>query len=59
MIGCGGVGLATINAARIAGAGRIIAADPMPEKRALARKLGATDVDRPDRAKAPRPRSSR
>jgi S-(hydroxymethyl)glutathione dehydrogenase / alcohol dehydrogenase len=44
VIGCGGVGLATINAARIAGAGRIIAVDPIPEKRALARKLGATDV---------------
>ncbi|WP_295493066.1 Zn-dependent alcohol dehydrogenase [Sphingorhabdus sp. EL138] len=44
VIGCGGVGLATINAAKIAGAGRIIAADPMPEKRALAMKLGATDV---------------
>ena len=44
VIGCGGVGLATINAAKIAGAGRIIAADPMPEKRELAIKLGATDV---------------
>ena len=44
VIGCGGVGLATVNAARIAGAGRIIAADPIPEKRELARKLGATDV---------------
>lgn len=44
VIGCGGVGLATINAAKIAGAGRIIAADPLPEKRALAIKLGATDV---------------
>jgi len=44
VIGCGGVGLGTINAAKIAGAGRIIAADPMPEKRALAMKLGATDV---------------
>lgn len=44
VIGCGGVGLATINAAKIAGAGRIIAADPMPEKRALAMRLGATDV---------------
>ena len=44
VIGCGGVGLATINAARIAGAGRIIAADPVPEKRELAQKLGATDV---------------
>jgi S-(hydroxymethyl)glutathione dehydrogenase / alcohol dehydrogenase len=44
VVGCGGVGLATINAARIAGAGRIIAADPVPEKRALAQKLGATDT---------------
>ena len=44
VIGCGGVGLATINAAKIAGAGRIIAADPIPEKRALAMKLGATDI---------------
>ena len=42
VVGCGGVGLATINAAKIAGAGRIIAADPVPEKRALAMKLGAT-----------------
>ncbi|WP_246218822.1 Zn-dependent alcohol dehydrogenase [Parasphingorhabdus halotolerans] len=44
VVGCGGVGLATINAAKIAGAGRIIAADPIPEKRELAKKLGATDV---------------
>jgi S-(hydroxymethyl)glutathione dehydrogenase/alcohol dehydrogenase len=44
VIGCGGVGLAAVNAARIAGAGRIIAVDPVPEKRALAEKLGATDT---------------
>ncbi|MBS0474863.1 MAG: Zn-dependent alcohol dehydrogenase [Proteobacteria bacterium] len=44
VVGCGGVGLAVVNAAKIAGAGRIIAADPMPEKRDLAIKLGATDV---------------
>ena len=44
VIGCGGVGLAAINAAKIAGAGRIIAADPMAEKRDLAIRLGATDV---------------
>ncbi|MFN5903083.1 MAG: zinc-binding dehydrogenase, partial [Novosphingobium sp.] len=31
-----------VNAAKIAGAGKIIAADPMPEKRELAMKLGAT-----------------
>ncbi len=44
VVGCGGIGLATINAAKIAGAGRIIACDPIPEKRALAQKMGATDV---------------
>jgi len=44
VVGCGGVGWATINAAKIAGAGRIIAADPIKEKRDLAIKLGATDV---------------
>lgn len=44
VVGCGGVGLATINAAKIAGAGRIVAADPIPEKREMALKLGATDV---------------
>ncbi len=42
VVGCGGVGLATINAAKIAGAGKVIAADPLPEKRALAEALGAT-----------------
>jgi len=42
VVGCGGVGLAAINAAKIAGAGKVIAADPLPEKRALAETLGAT-----------------
>ncbi|URW76535.1 Zn-dependent alcohol dehydrogenase [Sphingomonas donggukensis] len=42
VVGCGGIGLAAVNAAKIAGAGRIIAIDPVPEKRALAEKLGAT-----------------
>ena len=40
--GCGGVGRAAINAAKIAGAGRFFAVDPVAEKRALAEKLGAT-----------------
>ncbi len=44
VVGCGGVGLAAVNAAKIAGAGRIIACDPVAEKRALAIKLGATDA---------------
>jgi len=43
VLGCGGVGLSTINGAEIVGAGRIIAIDISPEKEALARKLGATD----------------
>ena len=42
VIGCGGVGLATVNAAKIAGAGKVIAIDPLPEKRELAQTLGAT-----------------
>jgi len=44
LIGCGGVGQAVIQGARIAGAGRIIAVDPQPLKRATAAKLGATDA---------------
>ncbi|KTF69420.1 Zn-dependent alcohol dehydrogenase [Sphingomonas sp. HT-1] len=44
VIGAGGIGLAAVNAARIAGAGRIFALDPVPEKRALALKMGATDA---------------
>ena len=42
VIGAGGIGLAAVNAAKIAGAGKIVAIDPVPEKRALAEKLGAT-----------------
>jgi len=44
VIGAGGIGLAAINAAKIAGAGTILAIDPMPEKRDLALTLGATHV---------------
>ncbi len=44
VIGCGGVGLATINGAAIAGAGRIIAIDRMASKLELARQFGATDL---------------
>jgi S-(hydroxymethyl)glutathione dehydrogenase/alcohol dehydrogenase len=43
VIGCGGVGLAAIQGARIVGAGRIIAVDAQPWKFELARALGATD----------------
>ncbi|MFF8907538.1 Zn-dependent alcohol dehydrogenase [Streptomyces olivaceoviridis] len=43
VFGVGGVGLATLQAARIAGASRIIAVDVSPEKEELARAAGATD----------------
>ena len=43
VLGCGGIGLATINSALIAGAGRIIAIDKDPAKLELAKAFGATD----------------
>jgi Zn-dependent alcohol dehydrogenase len=44
VIGCGGVGLAVVQGARLAGAERIVALDISPQKLELARELGATDV---------------
>lgn len=44
VIGCGGVGLAALNGAQIAGAGRVIAIDTSAEKLELAYRFGATDV---------------
>lgn len=43
VFGVGGVGLATLQSARIAGAGRIIAVDVSPDKEELAHIAGATD----------------
>ncbi|WEB43412.1 Zn-dependent alcohol dehydrogenase [Streptomyces yunnanensis] len=43
VVGVGGVGLATLQAARIAGAGPIVAVDVSPAKEELARAAGATD----------------
>ncbi|MFJ9864827.1 Zn-dependent alcohol dehydrogenase [Streptomyces sp. NPDC101165] len=43
VFGVGGVGLATLQSARIAGASRIVAVDVSPEKEELARAAGATD----------------
>ncbi|MFD7168369.1 Zn-dependent alcohol dehydrogenase [Streptomyces violascens] len=43
VFGAGGVGLATLQSARIAGAAQIIAVDVSPEKEELARQAGATD----------------
>lgn len=44
IIGCGGVGQAVLQGARIAGASRIIAVDPVEMKRKTAEQLGATDL---------------
>ncbi|MER5746710.1 zinc-binding dehydrogenase [Streptomyces sp. NPDC002225] len=43
VFGVGGVGLAVLQSARIAGAGKVIAVDVSPEKEELARRAGATD----------------
>jgi len=43
IVGCGGVGLAALQGARIVGAGKIIAVDAQKWKFDLATKLGATD----------------
>jgi S-(hydroxymethyl)glutathione dehydrogenase / alcohol dehydrogenase len=44
IVGCGPLGLSAVQGARIAGASRIIAIDPIKARRDLARKVGATDV---------------
>jgi S-(hydroxymethyl)glutathione dehydrogenase / alcohol dehydrogenase len=44
VMGLGGIGLSIVQGARVAGAARIIAADPIAERRAAARRFGATDV---------------
>ena len=44
VIGCGGVGQSVIQGARIAGAARIFAVDPVAMKRTTAEQFGATDL---------------
>ena len=44
VIGCGAVGLNVIQGAKLAGAGRIIAADVSADRRVRATQFGATDV---------------
>ncbi|CAN5535645.1 Zn-dependent alcohol dehydrogenase [soil metagenome] len=44
VIGCGGVGIAAVQGARLAGARRIIAIDTLPAKLELAQHFGATDT---------------
>ncbi|MBV2179845.1 MAG: S-(hydroxymethyl)glutathione dehydrogenase/class III alcohol dehydrogenase [Castellaniella sp.] len=47
VFGLGGIGLAVVQGARQAGAGRIIAVDTNPDKFALAKVFGATDCVNP------------
>ncbi len=44
IFGCGGVGIALLQGAGIAGAAQVIAVDVLPSKLEIARKFGATDV---------------
>ncbi|MFQ5472764.1 MAG: Zn-dependent alcohol dehydrogenase [Dehalococcoidia bacterium] len=44
VIGCGGVGLSAVQGARVAGAGRIFAIDPISERREAALRAGASDA---------------
>ena len=49
VLGLGGIGQSVVQGARVAGASRIIASDPIPARREAALKLGATDVIDPGR----------
>lgn len=44
VFGCGTVGLSAVLGAVLAGCGRILAVDPNPARRELAREMGATDA---------------
>jgi S-(hydroxymethyl)glutathione dehydrogenase / alcohol dehydrogenase len=48
VFGCGGVGIAAIQGARLAGASTIVAVDLVEQKRALALQFGATHACSPD-----------
>lgn len=43
VLGLGGIGLSVVQGARIAGAARILAVDPVPARRHAAKAMGATD----------------
>ena len=48
IFGAGPVGLASVMGAKVKGASRIIVVEPIPYRRDLALKLGATDVVDPN-----------
>jgi len=50
VFGLGGVGLAAVMGAKVAGASRIIAVDPVAAKRQVALELGATEALSPEEA---------
>ncbi|WP_151772105.1 alcohol dehydrogenase catalytic domain-containing protein [Streptomyces abyssomicinicus] len=51
VVGCGGVGIAAVMGARLAGAEQIVAIDPSAAKRALVGSYGATAAVSPEEAK--------
>ncbi|MFF8275007.1 Zn-dependent alcohol dehydrogenase [Streptomyces lateritius] len=48
VIGCGGVGISAIQGARLQGAARIVAVDPVESRREAALRFGATEAVPPD-----------
>ncbi len=48
VIGCGGVGISTIQGAKACGAAQIIAVDPVPARREAALRFGATEAVAPE-----------
>ncbi|MCX4969012.1 Zn-dependent alcohol dehydrogenase [Streptomyces sp. NBC_00654] len=48
VIGCGGVGISTIQGARVQGAAQIVAVDPVASRREAALNFGATEAVSPD-----------
>ncbi|MBW2269534.1 MAG: Zn-dependent alcohol dehydrogenase [Deltaproteobacteria bacterium] len=44
VMGLGGIGLSSVQGAKIAGAARIIVSDPVAERREVAKRFGATDL---------------
>ncbi len=48
VIGCGGVGISTIQGARVRGAAQIVAVDPVASRREAALRFGATEAVSPE-----------
>ncbi|MEU2950519.1 Zn-dependent alcohol dehydrogenase [Streptomyces xanthochromogenes] len=48
VIGCGGVGISTIQGARVQGAAQIVAVDPVASRREAALRFGATEAVSPE-----------